>query len=123
MALKEKQKNEWIQTLKDLKLIDEDDTILEHVAGDYWKAELLGKTQKRGNIFFTNQKLIFVSGFGLDNLAIPYSSINSIEKCNISLFLKTGIKVNVSEDDNVKSYILSVMKRDNWIEFLNSKCN
>lgn len=124
MALNEKQIKEWKNTLEELKLIDKDDEIVENVYGDYWKVEFHMKTQKKGNVFFTNEKFVFVSGFGLDNLAIKYSDIKSIDKCNISLFLPTGIKITATDPDNGKdkSYIISVMKRDKWIELLNSKC-
>lgn len=122
MALKEKQKEKWQKTLIDLKLMDENDCIVDHVMGDYWKIEALRmKKQIRGNFFFTNEKFIFVGGFGLDNLSFNYTDIISAEKCNISLFVRTGIKLEVNENGSLKNYLISVMKRDNWIELLNSK--
>lgn len=119
MALQEAKKTEWEKTLRELKLMDEQDGIEEHVKGDWWK---LG-SQTRGNFFFTKEKFIFVSGFGLDNFAIRYTDIKEIKKTMINFFLPTGILVTAYDEEKGKNkkYKCSVMKRKNWMAFLSGK--
>lgn len=119
MALTEEKKLEWEQTLRDLKLMEEGDAIEEHTRGDYWFLT----SQTRGNFFFTKEKFIFVSGFGVDNFSIKYSDIREIKKCMISLFIPTGFKVTADNQDKgkTKKYKCSVMKRKDWMQLLAGK--
>lgn len=95
MNLSEQKKQEWEKTLRELQLMEENDVIEEHTAGDYWW--LISQT--RGNFFFTKEKFIFVSGFGLDNFAVKYTDIKEIKKCMITLFLPTGILVTADNQE------------------------
>ncbi len=119
MDLSEQKKQEWEKTLRELELMSEEDVIEEHTTGDYWWLT----SQTRGNFFFTKEKFIFVSGFGLDNFAVKYTDIKEIKKCMISLFLPTGILVTADnqEKGKTKKYKCSVMKRKNWMEYLSQK--
>lgn len=119
MALKEADKAKWEETLRELDLIGTEEKIEEHTAGDYWSFT----GQVRGNYFFTKDKMIFISGFGLENFVIPYKNIKAIKKCMISLFIPTGIKVTVFDEQKGKDkkYKCSVMKRNDWIEYLSQK--
>ena len=67
MALTEDAKLKWTETLIELELMGEHDSIEAHTAGDYWE---FMSGQKRGNFFFTNEKFIFVSGLGFSNFSI-----------------------------------------------------
>lgn len=119
MALKEEKKAEWEKTLRELKLMDEQDGIEEHVKGDWWS---LG-SQARGNFFFTKEKFIFVSGFGMNNFSVPYTDIKEIKKTMINFFIPTGIMVTAydKESGKNKKYKCSVMKRKDWMAFLSGK--
>ncbi len=119
MALKESKKAEWEKTLKELNLMNEEDCIEEHTAGDYWHFG----TQTRGNYFFTKEKFIFVSGFGVNNFSMKYTDIKEIKKSMVSLFMPTGITVTADnpEDGKTVKYKCSVMKRQKWIELLSDR--
>lgn len=119
MDLNEQKKQEWEKTLRELQLMSEEDVIEEHTAGDYWWLT----SQTRGNFFFTREKFIFVSGFGLDNFAVKYTDIKEIKKCMISFFIPTGILVTADDKESgkTKKYKCSVMKRQNWMEYLSKK--
>lgn len=119
MALKEAKKLEWEKTLKELKLMEEDDFIEEHTAGDYWHFG----TQTRGNYFFTKEKFIFVGGFGINNFSMKYTDIKEIKKSMINFFIPTGITVTADnqKDGKTVKYKCSVMKRQNWMDLLSSK--
>lgn len=118
MALTEKKKNEWIDALRELGLLGATETFEEHTQGDYWT--LFGQT--RGNYFFTADKIIFVSGFGAEQIVIPYSNIKAMKKCFVGPFIPTGIKITaLNENGKEKNYKLSVMKRNDWINFISQK--
>ena len=118
MALTEEKKAKWEETLRELELLNEGETIEDHTAGDSWS----WTGQTRGNYFFTKDKLIFVSGFGIDNFVIKYNDIKAIKKCFVGPFIPTGIKLTaLNEKGKEKKYKLSVMKRNNWIQLLETK--
>ena len=119
MALTEANKVKWEETLRELELLGAEESIEEHTAGDHWPFT----GQVRGNYFFTKEKMIFVSGFGLENFVIPYKNIKEIKKCMISLFIPTGIKITIFDEEKGKDkkYKCSVMKRNNWIDYLSQK--
>lgn len=122
MALSEAKLMEVEQALKENPdFMTQDDHIEEHVKGDYWNG-LFNSTQTRGNFYFTKEKMIFVSGWGLNSFAIKYSDIREVRKCMISLFIPTGILVTaVDENGKEKKYKCSVLKRAQWLEFLSRK--
>lgn len=119
MALKEQKKAEWEKTLRELELMDENDCIENHTAGDYWTFA----SQKRGNYFFTKEKFIFVSGFGLESFSIKYTDIKDIKTCMINFFIPTGMLVTADNQENgkTKKYKCSVLKRKQWISYLGEK--
>ena len=118
MALTEKKKNEWIETLREVELLGETETFEEHTQGDYWFLN----SQTRGNIFFTADRMIFISGWGFEKIVIHYSDIRAMKKCFIGLFIPTGIKITaLNENGKEKNYKLSVMKRNDWINFISQK--
>lgn len=116
MALSEKKKKKWEDTLKELELIDEGDEILEHSQADYWKQQMIGKSQVRGNMFFTKERFVFCSGFGIANVSFRYNQIKALRTCFVSLF-PTGIEITTNEE----KYVISVMKRKQWLALLQEK--
>ncbi len=119
MKLPEAKRLEWEKTLKEAELISASDSIEEHTQGDYWT---LG-SQTRGNYFFTKEKLVFISGWGLNNFAIKYSDIRGLKKSQISFIIPTGITVTAldPEKGKEKKYKCSVMKRKEWIAYLSER--
>ena len=118
MALTEAKKNEWVKTLRELELLGAEESFEEHTAGDYW----VFTSQTRGNLFFAHDKMIFISGWGVERIVIPYTNIRAMKKCFIGPFIPTGIKITaLNEKGKEKKYKFSVMKRKHWIEFISEK--
>lgn len=119
MALNEKKKKEWEETLRELNLMDGDESIEEYTKGDYWTFT----SQTRGQYFFTAKRVIFVGGLGLKSFAIKYQDIREIKKSMVGLFIPTGITVTAEDTDSGKrkKYKFSVMKRKNWIGLLSDR--
>ena len=101
--------------------LQEGEVVEKEVQGDYWeKLFLFMYDQKRGHYWFTNQRISFQGGF-VTALDIPYSEIASVSECCVGgliPFVPTGVKVD-TKDGN--SYKLSVLKRKEIIEFIQSK--
>ena len=118
MKLAPSKKEKWEQTLKELELITADDVIEEHTQGDLWTF----MSQTRGNYFFTKEKFIFVSGFGLENFSVAYGDIAGMKTCNVGgliPIIPTGIKVSfMNSEGKMVTKKCSVMKRKEWIAYL-----
>lgn len=118
MKLAQSKKEKWEQTLRELELISADDVIEEHTQGDLWTF----MSQTRGNYFFTKEKFIFVSGFGLENFAVAYGDISGLKTCNVGgliPIIPTGIKVSfMNSEGKMVTKKCSVMKRKEWIAYL-----
>ena len=94
--------------------------ILQHeIKGDYWEKALLGYSQKRGYIWLTNERIHIEAGF-VTVVDIDLKDIVALNKCNISLFIPTGIDVVTQ---NKKTYRLSVLKREEHFNKLESLMN
>lgn len=118
MKLAQSKKEEWEKTLRELGLISEDDVIEEHTQGDLWTFY----SQTRGNYFFTKEKFVFVSGFGLETFSVAYGDISGMKTCNVGgiiPLIPTGIKVSfMDENGKLVSKKCSVMKRKDWMAYL-----
>lgn len=123
MKLTPKDVEKWETTLREAELIGDDDHIIEHTKGDFWEM----MSQSRGNFFFTNEKFVFVGGLlGADSFAIKYSDIKELKPVNVGgliPIIPTGIKVMFQNPENGKimKKKCSVMKRKEWIAYLQEK--
>ncbi len=98
----------------------EGEVVEKEFASDYWEKILFAYSQVRGRYYFTNQRVIFVT-WGQVKFEIPYNKMVAAESCNVGAllrFIPTGIKVTT--DDN-KTYMLSVTKRNENLEFIKAK--
>lgn len=98
-------------------LMEENDTIEKDVAGDYWSFI----NQIRGHYYFTRERVIFVSGWGVKSFSIKYSDIRAIKKSLIGLFMPFGVTVTADMDGQMKNYKFSLLNRNQWMEFLANK--
>lgn len=118
MKLSNDKKVEWEKTLKELELINADDVIEEHVQGDLWSF----MTKTSGNYFFTREKFVFISAFGVHSFSVAYGNITSMKTCNVGGFIPvmpTGIKVSFIDGEGKSvNKKCSVMKRKNWMAYL-----
>lgn len=106
------------------KLIPKNDSLEIAEKGDYWEKFLIFNSQIRGYYYFTNKCIVFIGGsLASTKWSIPYESIKSIKKCKIGLFMPTGIKIEFFDTDKnkLKTYKMSVLKRNQWIEYLEKK--
>lgn len=119
MQLTEAKRLEWEKTLKEIGLMSAADEIVEHTQGDYWWLF----SQSRGNFFFTKEKFIFVSGWGVNSFSISYSDIKGLKKSVVGPFIPTGITVTAQDPEKgkLKKYKCSVMKRKSWMKFLSQR--
>jgi len=125
MNLSEKQKKQWIDTLRESGYMSEEDNLVEHTKGDLWE---MGFSKVSGNFLFTDKNFIFVGGLlGSTAFCIAYDKITGIKKCNVGgliPLIPTGIKITyTNEKGKSAKKVCSVLKRNNWIEFLSKKCN
>lgn len=111
---------------KEAEMIDKDDTLEVTDKGDYWEKFIFFHNQIRGYYYYTKKKLIFIGGaLGSTQFIIPYEIIKNISKCNVAIFMPTGIKLEVFDEQKgkLKKYKMSVLKRDKWIEYIKNKTN
>lgn len=102
--------------------LHEGESVENEIKGDYWERTLCFYSQKRGNYWFTNERILFRGGFTVE-IDIPYSDIESVKLCNVGpvvQFLPTGIKVTTKDG---KSHKLSVLKRKSILELIQGKMN
>ena len=127
--MKEISKNELLEiekTFKESNVIDKDDKLEIIDKGDYWEKFLCFYSQVRGYYYYTSKKLIFIGGaLASTKWIAPYENIKSIKKCNVALFMPTGIKLEVFDEEKgkLKKYKMSVLKRDKWVEYIKNKAN
>ena len=98
----------------------EGEVVEKEFASDYWEKFLFMYSQVRGRYYFTNQRVIFVT-WGQVKFELPYNKMVAAAECNVGALLRvipTGIKVTM--DDN-KTYMLSVTKRKDNLEFIKVK--
>lgn len=114
----EKQKKKLVE----LGVMQQEDTLINYLQANYVE-QLIGKfgQWKQGWAYFTQQRLIIITGLLEDNVVIPYASIRNLGKSNQGLF-PMGITITY-ENENGTSVTakISISKRNKWIEFLQEK--
>ena len=105
----------------DLFELEEGEEIQEMAKGDYWVKEILWQeSQNTGEFAFTNKRVLFkgtVLASSDKYVSIPYSEILSIEKTFVGLFFPVAFKITTKDN---KSYKFAIMKRDKYIDLINS---
>ena len=108
--------------MEELEELQESETIIEKVKGDYWEKFLFTYEQKRGEFTITDKRIIFKGGFAT-TFSINYEDIESVTKCNVGplmRFIPTGISIKLKDK---KEYRMSVLGRDKYIEIIQSRLN
>ena len=114
----EKQKNKLVE----LGVMQQEDTLINYLQANYVE-KLVGKfgQWKQGWAYFTQQRLIIITGLLDDNIVIPYESIRNLEKSNQGLF-PMGITITYENESGTSvTAKISISKRNKWIEFLQEK--
>ena len=100
--------------------LHEGEQIEKELKGDYWEKTLCFYSQKSGKYWFTNERIIFRGGF-VAALDLSYSEMESPGPCKggpLLQFLSTGNKGFMKDG---KTYKLSVLKRKEVLELIQSK--
>ena len=114
----EKQKKKLVE----LGVMQQEDTLINYLQANYVE-QLIGKfgQWKQGWAYFTQQRMILITGILEDNIVIPYASIRKLEKSNQGLF-PMGITITYDNTDGTSATTkISISKRNKWIEFLQEK--
>lgn len=114
----EKQKKKLVE----LGVMRQEDTLINYLQANYVE-QLIGKfgQWKQGWAYFTQQRLIIITGLLDDNIVIPYESIRNLEKSNQGLF-PMGITITYENESGTSvTAKISISKRNKWIEFLQEK--
>lgn len=119
LSKNEKQK----KNLVEMGVMDPDDTLIDFFQANY-VARLAGPIGKwkQGWAYFTEERLIVITGFLDANLVIPYKNIRSLGKCSQS-FMPIGITVTYEDLKTGETVTdqLSMMKRDKWLRLMSEK--
>ena len=114
----EKQKAKLVE----LGVMQQEDTLIDFLQANYVE-QLIGKfgQWKQGWAYFTQQRLIIITGVLEDNIVIPYESIRNLGKSNQGLF-PIGITITYESANGTPATAkISLMKRNKWIAFLQEK--
>ena len=115
----EKQK----QKLIELGVMEQEDTLVDFLQASYVE-RLVGKLGKwkQGWAYFTESRVIVITGMLEDNIVIPYKTIRELGKCSQSL-MPIGITIT-HEDPETGNQItdrISLMKRNKWLNLMAEK--
>lgn len=117
----EKQK----KNLVELGVMEETDNLIDFLQASYVE-RLIGKwgQWKKGWAYFTEERLIVITGVLEENMVIPYQNIRKLEKCSQGI-LPMGIAVTYENMESGKTVTdkISVMKRNQWIAFMAEKAH
>ncbi|WP_298017211.1 PH domain-containing protein [uncultured Dysosmobacter sp.] len=112
----EKQK----KNLMELGLMEETDTLVDFFQANYVE-RLIGKwgKWKQGWAYFTEERLIVITGLLEDNIVIPYQKIQTMEKCSQGVMpLGIAITYTHAETGETVTDKVSMMKREKWMAFM-----
>ncbi len=116
----EKQKANLVK----LGVMEEADTLIDFFQASYVE-HLIGKwgKWKSGWAYFTEERLIVITGVLEENIVIPYKNIQSLEKCSQGI-APIGIVITYEnmESGKVVTDKVSMMKRDRWMAFMAERC-
>lgn len=115
----EKQK----KNLVEMGVMDPEDSLIDFLQASYVE-RLVGKIGKwkQGWAYFTEERLIVLTGLLDQNIVIPYKNIRGLGKCSQGLF-PMGIVIT-HEDEKTGETVtdkISVMKREKWLGLLSEK--
>ncbi len=116
----EKQKKNLVK----IGLMEESDTLIDFFQASYIE-RLIGAwgQWKRGWAYFTEERLIVITGFLEENIVIPYENIQKLEKCSQGV-APIGIAITYKnmESGKTMTHKVSMMKRDQWLAFMAERC-
>jgi len=115
----EKQK----QNLVKIGVMEESDALIDFFQAGYME-RLIGRwgRWKKGWAYFTEERLIVITGLLEENIVIPYQNIRAMEKCSQGI-VPIGIAVTYENmEGKIVTDKLSLMKREQWMSFMAERC-
>lgn len=115
----EKQKKNLIK----IGVMEETDTLIDFFQANYVE-HLVGKWGKwrKGWAYFTEERLIVITGVLEENIVIPYQNIQALEKCSQGI-VPIGISITYENmAGEVMTDKVSMMKREKWMSFMAERC-
>lgn len=123
MANKEKQISKWQKALSERDLISDNDKVEAYVVAK-WAEINFGPigNWRQGTLVFTKEKVIFMTTFGISQLAIDYGDIREVKKC-FAGFLPMGMQIAAydKKNDKVKKHKFWLGHRGRWMDFISEK--
>lgn len=119
MAIPESEMIEhWEKQLDKQELLEEGEHVETQVVGSYM--DLFGTYSV--NIYFTNKKLVAISGLGAVYVVLPYTSIMAIEKFRYFL-CPTGVTIVApdSKKGEASNYNFIIWGRQKYLDLLERK--
>ncbi len=117
MANKESQRVKWQQALLDLGLTKSNDRVEEYLTAN-WATHSFAifGTWRKGTLIFTEQKLIFMTTFGVNQFDLEYSDIREVKKSFAGLLpMAMTVTAYDKKTDKTKKYKLWITGRNKWI--------
>lgn len=115
----EKQKKNLVK----LGLMEETDSLVDFFQAGYVE-HLVGKFGKwqQGWAYFTEERLVVITGMLEENIVIPYGTIKALEKgAQGAAQIAITITYEKPESGELVSDKVSMMKRDQWMAFMAEK--
>lgn len=115
----EKQK----QNLVKIGVMEESDTLIDFFQAGYME-RLIGRWGRweKGWAYFTEERLIVITGLLEENIVIPYQNIRALEKCSQGI-APIGIAITYeNREGKTVTDKLSLMNREQWMSFMAERC-
>ncbi len=117
----EKQQKKLIE----LGVMESGDKLIDFLQASYVE-RLMGNVSfgkwKQGWAYFTEERLIVLTGVLNENIIIPYNNIRELGKCSQTL-IPIGMKITYEDTKTGKIVTdkISMMKRNHWLDFIAEK--
>lgn len=111
------------QNLVQIGVMEESDTLIDFFQAGYIE-RLIGRWGRweKGWAYFTEERLIVITGLLEENMVIPYQNIRALEKCSQGL-APIGITITYeSLAGKIVTDTISLMNRAQWMSFLAERC-
>lgn len=115
----EKQKKNLVK----IGVMEESDTLIDFFQAGYME-RLIGRWGRweKGWAYFTEERLIVITGLLEENIVIPYQNIRAMEKCSQGI-APIGIAITYENmEGKTVTDKLSLMKREQWMSFMEGRC-
>lgn len=115
----EKQKKNLVK----IGVMEESDTLIDFFQAGYME-RLIGRWGRweKGWAYFTEERLIVITGLLEENIVIPYQNIRALEKCSQGI-APIGVAITYENmEGKTVTDKLSLMNREQWMSFMAERC-